>query len=202
MATPAPLLLFDLGGVLLENGTFDALNRLMPRPLALPALRQRWLDSRAIRRFESGRAAPAEFFRDFIAEWELRLTPDQFRAEFLSWPSRFFDGAEAMLARLRKRHPIACLSNSNELHWAKFGAFDGYFDRTFSSHLIGMMKPDAELFEYVIAALDRAPGQIVFFDDSEANVEMAARLGMHAHRVEGIGAIDAIVARHRESQPR
>ncbi|WP_119071845.1 HAD family hydrolase [Aggregatilinea lenta] len=48
-----------------------------------------------------------------------------------------------------------------------------------SSHL-GVMKPDRDAYDAVLAALDVAPGESVFVDDAPRNVEGARTVGMHA----------------------
>lgn len=48
------VLLFDLGGVLVENVGFERLNALLPTPLPLEELKARWLASTAVRSFEVG----------------------------------------------------------------------------------------------------------------------------------------------------
>jgi hypothetical protein len=65
------LLLFDLGGVLIESCIFERLNSGLPEPLERIAIKERWLLSPSVRRFESGETEPMEFAEHFIAEWGL-----------------------------------------------------------------------------------------------------------------------------------
>ena len=60
------VLLFDLGGVLVEIAAFDALKSMVGETLADDAIRQRWLRSPAVRSFELGRIQPAAFAAQFI----------------------------------------------------------------------------------------------------------------------------------------
>jgi putative hydrolase of the HAD superfamily len=191
------LLLFDLGGVVLENATFERLNVLLPEPVEIRDLKERWLSSAAVRAFELGKTAPTEFAEEFIAEWPVECTASAFIAEFAKWPTGLFHGAAELLALLRQRYRTACLSNSNELHWSRFERFENHFDECFSSHLLGAIKPDRECFELVLKLLDADPSDVTFFDDSEASIQMAAGLGMTAIHVDGFAElVDAVGAEH------
>ena len=187
MNTPAEpaLLLFDLGGVLLESSAHQRLCHLTGVDITLDDYRERWLRSAAVCRFESGRCTPREFADEFIREWRLELDHDAFVQEFCAWPLDFYTGARETLASLRQRYRIACLSNSNELHWQRFQRFEGIFDIALSSHELGVLKPEADAFTRALEICDVAPGAVLFFDDSRSNVASAAALGIRAFHVEG-----------------
>lgn len=187
-----PVLLFDLGGVLVDFAGFSELAALCPLPE--DEIRGRWLESPAVRAFERGALAAPEFARRFVAEWDLALEPERLLAEFIRWNRGFYPGAERLLRRLRPRHRLACLSNSNESHWAARPELPPLFDDVFPSHHLGLVKPDREIFERVIARLDVDATAIHFFDDSAVNVLAARRAGMAAHQVAGIPALEARLA--------
>ncbi len=188
MAAPA-LLLFDLGGVLLEIATFDRLNALLGACEPHAALKRRWLESPAVRRFESGETPPAEFAAAFIAEWRIGLSPEAFLAEFHAWSIGFYPQARETLRELRQTHRVACFSNSNVLHWEKFGGFSDDFDVAIASHRLGALKPDDAAFVRALRLLGTEPSAVYFFDDSLPNIHAARRLGMRAFHVEGIGPL-------------
>lgn len=194
MTAPA-LLLFDLGGVLLENASLARLNPLLPVPMAPAAFKERWLRSPAVRSFEIGAIDAATFADAFVQEWQVPLSREAFLAEFASWPLGFYPGARELLARLRQRYRIACLSNSNEVHWARFGGFVDVFELALSSHEIGAIKPDDEAFLLTLTRCGVAPADVVFFDDTHSNVVAARRLGMRACQVEGMAELEAALAR-------
>jgi epoxide hydrolase-like predicted phosphatase len=192
----AKVLLFDLGGVLVQNAAFERLGALLAEPTDLPTLKGRWLSSPSVRAFELGRIGPGAFAEAFIAEWSPTCSAEAFIVEFADWPGDFYPSAIPLLACLRRRHRIACLSNSNELHWNRFDGFRACFDEAFSSHLIGAIKPDAACFRLVLERLRLAPGDVVFFDDIEANARAAAKLGINAIHVDGFEAL--VLALERE----
>lgn len=120
------VLIFDLGGVLVENEMFDQLPRMSARNLAGDELKSRWLRSRAVRTFELGRCSPREFASSLVDEFRLTVSPGEFVSAFSAWPTGFSAGAVELLRKLRSQYVVGCLSNSNELHWTD--DVTGHFD--------------------------------------------------------------------------
>ena len=185
---------FDLGGVLVENVTLGALASLLPQPSDLETVRTRWLASESVRAFELGRISSEEFAARFLAEWDLALSPDEFLTEFDTWPRAFWPASLELLDELRRQHTVACLTNCNERHWRRFGGFAGQFDAAFSSHLLGRIKPDRDVFELVLDRLGSSPRETWYFDDSPACVDAALGLGMRAHLADGPEACRAVLS--------
>lgn len=196
---PPRALLFDLGGVLVHWDGIAPLVRLCPATVDHETIRRFWLESPWVRTFERGRCTPREFALGVIAELDLALAPDEFLGRFLAWDRGPFPGALELLDALRSRFTVACLSNNNPLHWSKIrDAYDfgRRFDRSYLSHEIGAVKPDAAAFEHVLVDLAIPPAEILFFDDNPECVEAARALGMSADQVSGVdGVIEALAAR-------
>ena len=84
----------------------------------------------------------------------------------------------------------ACLSNTNENHWRimndpaamSFFPLDRLTHR-FASQLVGLRKPDPQIYEHVERASGIEPRRIIFFDDVEENVAAARHRGWRAHQV-------------------
>ena len=177
------VILFDLGGVLVENAGEQGLSSMLPHQLGRHEIWTRWLASDAVRRFERGEIAPEVFAARFIEEWGLALEPAAFMESFAAWPRGLFDGAAALVRNLRAQHRVACLSNTNALHWARLPELPELFDSIFASHLTGLLKPDAEAFEHVLRELDVRADAVWFFDDLLQNVEAARKVGIRAVQV-------------------
>jgi len=58
------------------------------------------------------------------------------------------------------------------------------FDEVLSSCEAGLMKPDLRFFEMMVEKLKIRPEDCLFIDDSQKNVEAAAKLGMQVIRFE------------------
>ena len=188
------LLLFDVGGVLVEvEGATEALRELEPSLTAAQFWR-RWLLSPTVRAFETGQIGPPQFAQQVIAEFGWDWQPQQFLRSFIGWPSGVFDGVPQLLARLPSRYQRALLSNSNVLHWSRIVEDMGlgaYFEHAFASHLTHTIKPDAAAFQHVLEALDCRAGQVLLFDDNPLNVEAARSFGLQAQLVRGPAAVEA-----------
>jgi putative hydrolase of the HAD superfamily len=177
--------LFDLGGVLVHNTGPWRLAELTNARGKEDAIASKWLSSPAARAFEVGTLEPTEFARQMISEWHLGLDPEQFLAEFATWPKGLYPGAGELLSRLRADFRLACLSNSNSLHWPRLEALLPSFELRLSSHELGRAKPDAACFASALDRLAISPRKVAFFDDAPANVAAARAIGMQAFRVNG-----------------
>ena len=183
MSESRSVLLFDLGGVLIESDMFSQLKRLMKSGRSEAELIDMWLDSPIAREFELGRCPMEEFSQRIVRELQLSIEPDEFLRAFKTWPKGLYRGADKVLAALRRSHTVCCLSNSNEAHWTD--AITGHFDDAFSSHLIGHIKPDRDAFAHVVSELGVRPEEVSFFDDAKANVDAAREFGLQAHHTIG-----------------
>jgi putative hydrolase of the HAD superfamily len=187
---PTRVVLFDLGGVLVELGGVGELGSLVGESREEEIWR-RWLGCPWVRRFERGQCTTAEFARGMVETWSLPLDPEAFLETFLRWPRGLLPGAEVLLEELRGRVHRACFSNTNALHVDhQLDAFRirDLFDEHFFSNRIGLVKPDREAYEHVVGALSRRPEEILFLDDNQINIEGAHAVGLDAHRVKGVEA--------------
>ncbi|MEY4731692.1 MAG: hypothetical protein RL681_638 [Candidatus Parcubacteria bacterium] len=67
------------------------------------------------------------------------------------------------------------------------------FDPAIISSDVHLVKPDPRIFELAIARAGCDPSDILFIDDSERNIEIAAQCGMIAVRYEGLGALEKTI---------
>ena len=60
----------------------------------------------------------------------------------------------------------------------------------------GLIKPDPAIFQRVVDRTGLAPQQMLFIDDSAANIEAAARLGFFVHRFDDPAALRPVLESH------
>ena len=193
---PYDVLLFDLGGVLIDFAGFEEMGPLLSKPVPRPVVRQRWIESEAVRLFERGEIAPREFADRSLAEWDLAMDADAFLDLFVGWARGLYPDAAQLLGRIRTEFPLACLSNSNELHTPLHReAIRPFIERCFFSNEIGSVKPEVEIFHHVVRKLAIDPSRIGFFDDTAINVEAAERAGLTAFLTDGIVELEDQLAR-------
>jgi putative hydrolase of the HAD superfamily len=182
------VVLFDLGGVLVEVAGVTEMLRWVGPGLDEEGLWRRWLHSPAVRAFETGRSSADEFAREVIGELALPVEPEEFLASFAAWPRGLLPGAADLVRRIRAHVVRASLSNTSAMHWPRlcgeFGLAE-LIEHHFPSHLTRRIKPDAEAFEHAVAALDCEPAAVLFIDDNVLNVEAARRCGLQAERAQG-----------------
>jgi HAD superfamily hydrolase (TIGR01509 family) len=188
MEDPFDIVLFDLGGVLIDFGGVGPMKELAGIDTD-DELWQRWLTCRWVRTFERGECSAGDFAAGVVSDWDLAIAPDDFLDEFRGWPGGALPGAEALLEEVRARVPAGCLSNTNALHWdqnfSRWPILDA-FDFQFLSFRLGNVKPDRELFQRVAALLPVEAGRVLFLDDNAVNVEGAIDAGFAARHVRGV----------------
>ena len=69
------VMLFDLGGVLVESSLLERLHAYLPALLTIDELKSKWLESSIVRSFEKGACTPTVFASTLVNEWRLSLTP-------------------------------------------------------------------------------------------------------------------------------
>lgn len=97
-------------------------------------------------------------------------------------------GRHELLMQLKNRYRTFLLSNNNELHYDWIMRYlkneyqlDGnkiFFEKDYYSHLLGMRKPDEEIFDFVISTNGLKPNETLFVDDSPQHLETADRMGI------------------------
>jgi HAD superfamily hydrolase (TIGR01509 family) len=191
------LVLFDLGGVLIEPGGVAPMRGLSGVD-SDEALWSRWLSCRWVRRFEAGGCTPEEFAVGVVDDWGLDLEPATFLSEFGSWPEPPYGGALELVTEVRAAMAAGFLSNMNSFQWA--ANYEGIplteaFDFRFLSFELGLVKPDPAIFDVVGARLPVSRDRVLFLDDNAVNVEGAKGAGFAARHVRGVaGARDALVS--------
>ena len=186
------VLLFDLGGVLIDFAGFDELSHLLPGGVSRDEVRERWISSPFVQRFERAEITPDVFARGVVSELGLDLGPVEFIDAFVGWARGPYSGARLLLGRIPDRYRLACLSNSNELHTPLHRrSMESLLEKYYFSDELGMVKPDREIFEYVVRDLGVVSERIAFFDDTSVNVKAAREVGIMAFEVDGIMELEA-----------
>jgi len=80
-----------------------------------------------------------------------------------------------------KNVPIYALSNTNELHYESFikDPIFSFFKKLFLSFQMNMRKPEPEIYKKLILELNCDPSEILFIDDSVANIQAATTMGIN-----------------------
>lgn len=94
---------------------------------------------------------------------------------------------------LREKYKVFVLSNTNEIHVNCFeqqvhknadgGTLSNFCDKIYYSHHMNMRKPDAEIYQSMVADTGLLPQQLLFLDDKQENVTGAKSIGIQAVQV-------------------
>jgi putative hydrolase of the HAD superfamily len=195
----ADALLFDLGGVVIRID-FD---RAIARWAALAScdealLRQRFSHDLPYQRHERGEIGAAEYF----AALRLSLGIDLDDRQLIDgWNAIFIEempGISGLLARAAQRLPLYAFTNTNPVHeacWAQhFAGVLGHFAKIFTSSAIGLRKPEAAAFAFVVGEIGVPAGRVLFFDDALENIEGARSCGLQAVHVTSDGDVAKTLA--------
>ena len=105
-----------------------------------------------------------------------------------------------LLETLKRNHQIFCLSNiCTEIfdYVSERHAFFQLFDDVIVSAQVKMIKPDPEIFDYMLTRFSVKPEETIFIDDMHANITSAQSLGIHGiqfdHAVNCRAAIEKII---------
>lgn len=184
-------IVFDLGGVLIDLDPESCVNAFRKVGLKDTAGRDN-----LFRRFELGEVTPEEFRETVRRETGLQLADrkidDMWNLMLVGIPREKLE----LLLELRRHYMVYLLSNTNSIHWDYaagqlfgyhgFGVRD-YFEDTFLSFEMHLIKPDEEIYRRMMHEANLLPGETFFIDDTEANCRAAEMLGMHTclYRVNG-----------------
>lgn len=190
------VLLFDLGGVIVRWVGLDELSRMTG--LTRDDVGIQFATSPIFKAYEIGECDDDVFADTLIADFNLKLSRVEAKDLWNSWVQESYTGTKEMLTKLRGKYTLACLSNTNALHWEHLPThikLDNFFDHSYASHLINAAKPSPESYQMPIQDMGVTPSDIWFFDDTLINVEAAKSIGMKAYHVDRtLGVIPTLQA--------
>ena len=184
-------LIFDFGGVLVDLNPDRCIRSFAQLGLNVVPYLNTCLSNGVFQKMELGEISPKDFWEEVRLLFHApELTDEQLTAAWNAMLVTIPAERLAMLRKLRNRYEhIYLLSNTNVLHWetgkelfkVEGNTVNYYFDRIFLSCDLHLAKPDAAIFERVLAKTEAEPGETLFIDDAEANCEAAEKLGIHTY---------------------
>lgn len=187
-------IIFDLGGVILNIDyklSAEAFKKLGANDF--DELYSQAKQSELFDRLETGRISLNDFRNEvrriFEATWSDTEIDSAWNAMLLDLPPTRIE----LLQELKKRYKIYLLSNTNQIHYDQYGRMlrerfglndlSEVFDKAYYSHEVGMRKPDAEVFEFVLNANAAEANETLFIDDSIQHIEGAKRIGLETYHL-------------------
>jgi putative hydrolase of the HAD superfamily len=188
-------LIFDLGGVILDLSVKDTLESFSTLSgLSLQKAKELFVSSPEFELYEKGAIDDKEF-RQFVRKlYNVSVSDDAldkcWNAMLMGLPKSKLD----LLLELKKQYNVYLLSNTNNIHLTYINnviippvtggnSLDDFFHRSYYSHLMGMRKPDAEIFRQVLDDNNLTAGETLFLDDNADNITGAAQVGIQTVHV-------------------
>ncbi|WP_346882109.1 HAD family phosphatase [uncultured Algibacter sp.] len=141
--------------------------------------------------YEQGLISTSEFI-DFYAENFPKLTKeiliDTWNCILKDFPKHRLDFLKQLKAT--NKYKLILLSNTNELHinWIKqhvlfYEDFKNCFDAFYLSHEINLVKPNTDIFEFVLNENKLKPETCLFIDDNADNIKTASNMGISSWHI-------------------
>lgn len=185
--SPIEVILFDLGNVILPFNHYQIAEK-----LSRFSQRKEFQDPQkifshlfdfekgSVNGYEVGKVSSIQFFKSLKEYLHLSLSFEEF---IPIWNDIFTENQEVseIIRSLKGKKKLGLISNTNPLHFdyilSKFSVIH-IFDKWILSHEVGFKKPAIEIFQKAIEWASVEPKKILFIDDMERHVEVAASLGM------------------------
>jgi HAD superfamily hydrolase (TIGR01549 family) len=189
--------IFDLGNVLIN---FD--HRIASQKLSKftdtpeDEIYNLFFDSKLTALFEEGKISTLQFFSKVKEALNLGIEFDEFLP---IWNEIFFFDEENLsvynlASSLKNRYKVALLSNINISHFEHikrtFPILDA-FHNIITSFEMGFRKPNPEIYQKALHALDSPPEDVFYTDDRLELVESARQLGIRSFIFKGPRQLEA-----------
>lgn len=195
-------IIFDLGEVIINIDRQAVRNQMLNKGVEnIDEIHQILSEKNVYFDFETG-AISEEQFRGAIREATgIPLTDqeidDTWNAMLLDIPKE----RVRFMTKLKSRYKLYLLSNTNSIHWRAYdqGFQDAYdypgintfFTHAWYSFLMGVRKPDPEIFRMVLQEGCFEAGEVAFIDDLKENTDAARSVGIHGiHLAPGMEIMD------------
>ncbi|WP_281298404.1 HAD family hydrolase [Flavobacterium limnophilum] len=188
-------IIFDFGDIFInldKQATIDALKKL--------GLKE-WnkdLDQLNIQ-FEKGQISREDFvlgFQKQMPNASIDEILEAWNAVLLDFPLYRLE----FLQKLSKKYRLFLLSNTDSIHIDTFEKENGTsfysdfyqcFEKVYFSFEMGMRKPDAEIYDYLIKNHELLEKHTLFVDDKKENTDAALALGLHVWNLQ-VGQEDVV----------
>ena len=187
-------IVFDFGGVLTTIDTGRALECFKALGLENP---KEYINSYCQKgpffALENGDITAGEFCEQLGHLCQREINYDDAKVAWCGFITEVHVGLLELLQQLRPEYRLSVLSNTNPFiqGWARSPQFtpcgkslDDYFDMLFLSYRMKCSKPGEDIYRKMLDDGGMVAGETLFLDDSDKNLEAAAKLGLKTLKVD------------------
>lgn len=187
-------IIFDLGGVLLDidfQKSIDAFKK-----LGIENFEDMFSQFKAdalFEKLETGSITEPDFYTAIKSRTKTNISNAEIDSAWNALILKFRTESLQYLESLSKKYKLFLLSNTNSIHlkYVKLlfteqtgkPLLDAYFTKAWYSNEVGLRKPGAEIFEFVLQEEKLIGGETLFIDDTLINIETAKKLGFKTHHL-------------------
>ena len=185
-------IIFDLGEVITDvhfKHTFEAFDTLAGKDTQ--SLYNFHKQNKVFDDLETGKISPAEF-RNLLRElFSINHSDAEIDAAWNAMIGETPLQKLQFVSALRPKFKTFILSNTNQIHIDcvnlslqksyQIESLHPFFDAVYFSHEIGVKKPDAEAYLYILDKHNLKASETVFIDDKEENIQAAEKLGIKTY---------------------
>ncbi|HWR94377.1 MAG TPA: HAD family phosphatase [Flavobacterium sp.] len=188
-------IIFDFGDIFINLNKEESINEF--KKLGLPGPNEELLQLND--NFERGKVSELEFiqgFQKYIPNASIHDIRKAWNALIGEFPLYRLEFLQLLVGKYR----LFLLTNTDAIHISRFehnvgvsffSDFYQCFEKVYYSYEMGMRKPDAEIFKYIINKHELSPKRTLFIDDKKANTDVAASLGINVWNLK-VGEEDVV----------
>ncbi|MCL5103278.1 MAG: HAD-IA family hydrolase [Armatimonadetes bacterium] len=177
-------LFVDIGGVLLTNGWDRFARKRAAEAFKLDYDKMNERHHLTFDTYEVGKLSLDEYLDRVVFHEPRGFTPDDFKT-FMFAQSQPYPDMIALIRILKERHRLQVATVSNEgrelteyrIRTFGLGCFVDFF---VSSCFVHFRKPDEDIFRVALDIAQAQVEEVIYIDDRELFVEVAAKMGFHA----------------------
>ncbi len=190
MDTNKPIIrniIFDLGGVMLDldvNKTYRAFEAMGFSEVELSNNKKH---RKIFWKFEIGELSPEKFCKNIEFVLGRKVPQKEIENAWNAMIIGFKSEKIKFLQEIDSTYRLFLLSNTNYFHEKIYSrmlaetfelSMSDLFEKHYYSHLLGMGKPDPEIFKHVLKENKLIAGETLFVDDSLKHIQSAQKLGI------------------------
>ena len=187
-------IIFDLGGVLLDidfQKTIDAFKKLGIKNFE--DMFSQFKADELFEKLETGSITEVDFYSAIKKKTGVKVSDAEIDTAWNALILKFRTESLQYLETLSKSYKLYLLSNTNSIHLKYFKQLfteqtskpllDEYFTKAWYSNEVGLRKPGAEIFEFVLNDENLNAAETLFIDDTLSNIETAQKMGFKTHHL-------------------
>lgn len=204
--TKIDTIIFDLGGVIVDLDPDAVILKLAEHVDVVPSdeMRDFIVGSPALIKYETGKIPEDQFLLEINELLHGQMTMEEFEEAWNLMLHKIPNNRLNLMKKLGANFQTMILSNTNGMHERKFNeivkgqtgeeGMHSFVQIAHYSHNIGLRKPEATCYQFVIDHSSLNPARTLFLDDNVKNIDSAKAIGIHAIRVEYPDQIFEILA--------